>query len=63
MKKMQNLFDQNEKAKFLSDVPTSSRFMGEYSFDKYQAKEFEDMAYFEPLYHKNFLATTPKKLL
>ena len=29
---------------------------------KYEKKEFEDIAYFEPFYLKQFIATTPKKL-
>lgn len=29
---------------------------------KYEKKEFEDTAYFEPFYLKQFIATTPKKL-
>lgn len=29
---------------------------------KYAKKEFEDVAYFEPFYLKQFIATTPKKL-
>ena len=30
---------------------------------KFELSEFEDVAYFEPFYLKDFLATTPKKLL
>jgi len=29
---------------------------------KFAKKEFEDVAYFEPFYLKQFIATTPKKL-
>jgi len=29
---------------------------------KYQNNEFEDVAYFEPFYLKNFIAGIPKKL-
>nr|MCR5561121.1 tRNA (adenosine(37)-N6)-threonylcarbamoyltransferase complex dimerization subunit type 1 TsaB [Bacteroidales bacterium] len=29
---------------------------------KLQKKEFEDLAYFEPFYLKQFIATVPKKL-
>jgi len=28
---------------------------------KYQLKQFEDVAYFEPFYLKDFIATVPKK--
>ena len=30
--------------------------------EKYEKKEFEDIAYFEPFYLKQFIATTPQKL-
>ena len=32
------------------------------AMDRYAKKEFEDVAYFEPFYLKQFIATTPKKL-
>ena len=32
------------------------------AMQKYAKKEFEDVAYFEPFYLKQFIATTPKKL-
>jgi tRNA threonylcarbamoyladenosine biosynthesis protein TsaB len=32
------------------------------AMQKYGKKEFEDIAYFEPFYLKQFIATTPKKL-
>ncbi|MBR5703682.1 MAG: tRNA (adenosine(37)-N6)-threonylcarbamoyltransferase complex dimerization subunit type 1 TsaB [Bacteroidales bacterium] len=32
------------------------------AMQKYAKKEFEDIAYFEPFYLKQFIATTPKKL-
>ncbi|KKX49072.1 hypothetical protein L950_0217460 [Sphingobacterium sp. IITKGP-BTPF85] len=35
--------------------------MSKIAFDKYQAKDFEDVAYFEPYYLKDFVATTAKK--
>mgnify|MGYP003403196768 CR=1 FL=1 len=33
------------------------------TIEKLEAGEFEDSAYFEPFYLKEFQATTPKKLL
>ncbi len=33
------------------------------AFEKYKNRQFENLAYFEPLYLKAFQATTPKKLL
>ena len=43
--------------------PTSARFMGKLIYKKFQDGEFEDPAYFEPNYLKEFQTTTPKKLL
>ena len=39
---------------------TSARFMQGIAENKYNNKEFEDIAYFEPLYLKDFVAITPK---
>tara|TARA_R110002050_G_scaffold154363_1_gene282232 strand:- start:4676 stop:5359 length:684 start_codon:yes stop_codon:yes gene_type:complete len=41
----------------------SASALGEIAFRKYAVKIFEDLAYFEPLYVKNFQAGKPKKLL
>lgn len=42
-------------------VYPSSKDMVLLSYEKYQKLDFEDVAYFEPLYLKDFVATTPKK--
>ncbi len=39
---------------------TSARFMQFLAEQKYNKNEFEDVAYFEPFYLKNFVATIPK---
>ena len=39
----------------------SSKFMPEISRKKFEQKLFEDVAYFEPFYLKDFVATIPKK--
>ncbi len=39
---------------------TSAQFMQNLSRIKYDRNEFEDVAYFEPFYLKNFVATIPK---
>lgn len=39
---------------------TSAQFMQKLTAEKYNNKEFEDLAYFEPFYLKNFVATIPK---
>ncbi len=39
----------------------SSNEMSKLSFDKFVANDFEDVAYFEPFYLKDFVVTTKKK--
>ncbi len=64
--------DCNEKAQtvltkdnfiFLDDkIYPSSTEMSKLSFEKFQNNNFEDVAYFEPYYLKDFLITTSKKI-
>ncbi len=46
---------------FLDDVLPSARFMIPLSNEAYKEKNFENSAYFEPFYLKDFVATIPKK--
>ena len=48
-------------AHFLEDVHPSAASMIIPVFERYQQQRFEDVAYFEPFYLKDFIATTPKK--
>ncbi len=48
-------------AHFITDIHPSSRSMVPIALDHYRNNEFEDTAYFEPFYLKDFIATTPKK--
>lgn len=41
----------------------SSSNMSQLAFSKFNNNDFEDLVYFEPYYLKEFIATTPKKLL
>ena len=41
----------------------SSKDMSFLSFEKYKKKDFVNVAYFEPLYLKDFVATTPKTII
>ena len=54
--------DKNSNATFIDQGLPSAEFVNQIAFDKYQNQEFEDVAYFEPYYLKDFVATTPKKL-
>ena len=46
---------------FIDDVTASASHMIDLAFEKYQAKQFEDVAYSEPNYLKEFFFTTAKK--
>ena len=50
----------NENAVFDDKIVPSAKNMIEISFKKYKNKEFEDVAYFEPYYLKDFIAIKPK---
>lgn len=46
---------------FVDDIEASAQTIGEVAFKKYQNKQFEDVAYFEPFYLKEFVALVSKK--
>lgn len=50
-------------AKFIPDISPSAWAVGELAFKKLLSEDFEDVAYFEPFYLKEFRATVPKALL
>lgn len=50
----------HKNAVFLNKYFPSSKQMASLSQDKYEKKEFENIAYFEPFYLKDFIATSPK---
>lgn len=51
---------QHPNAYFDSQLPSAEQ-MCRLSFKKFQAEEFEDLAYFEPFYLKDFIAIPSKK--
>lgn len=51
---------QSENAVFSGPAATSAGFMTHLSDLKFAAQQFENVAYFEPFYLKNFVATIPK---
>ncbi len=51
----------SQNALFFDNVNTSSRYMEKLSEESFINNKFEDTAYFEPFYLKDFIATTPKK--
>jgi tRNA threonylcarbamoyladenosine biosynthesis protein TsaB len=48
-------------AKFLEGIYPSATEMGSIALQAFQNSEFENLAYFEPFYLKDFVATVPKK--
>ena len=55
-------FIQSPNAIF-KDITVSAKGMISISAEKFKRKQFEDLAYFEPAYLKDFIAGKPKKLL
>lgn len=53
---------EHENAEFLDDFLPSARGMITEAERKFQAGQFENLAYFEPYYLKDFVAGKPKKL-
>jgi tRNA threonylcarbamoyladenosine biosynthesis protein TsaB len=48
-------------ALFTGPDQASARFMIKYTEEKYNNNQWEDVAYFEPFYLKDFVATVPRK--
>lgn len=48
-------------AVFVSNINASAQHMCELVWQAYSNKQFEDVAYFEPYYLKDFVATVSKK--
>ncbi len=46
---------------YLKNIAPSAKSIGELAYESFINKDFEDFAYFEPFYLKEFQATTPKK--
>ena len=51
---------QHPNATFLEGIETSAKYMVSLAESSWQLKRFEDVAYFEPYYLKDFVATIPK---
>ncbi len=61
--KCKEALSKSSNAIFSEDGLPSAQFINQIASEKFENKEFEDVAYFEPYYLKDFIATTPKKLL
>ena len=60
VEKYRNIVSHNN-AYFINNFKHSAANMTELSYTAFKKKKFEDVAYFEPFYLKDFIATTPKK--
>ena len=51
----------HRNAGFIDDFKVSASYMHSPAYEAFNNKAFEDVAYFEPFYLKDFIATVPKK--
>jgi len=58
--KLVKLFD-NPRIHIMKGFKLSASYMAPISLEKFKSGVFEDLAYFEPYYLKDFITTTPKK--
>lgn len=61
--KCKSVLEKHPNAIFVDEVHPSAEFVNQLAFEKLNNNQLEDVAYFEPFYLKDFVATTPKKLL
>ena len=52
---------ENPHAHFIEGINPSAGSMITPALDRYEAQQYEDVAYFEPFYLKDFVATKPRK--
>ncbi|HNP19600.1 MAG TPA: tRNA (adenosine(37)-N6)-threonylcarbamoyltransferase complex dimerization subunit type 1 TsaB [Fulvivirga sp.] len=57
--KFQTMID-HPNAHFINNVFPNAQNIGELASERFEKEEFEDLAYFEPFYLKEFKATKPK---
>jgi tRNA threonylcarbamoyladenosine biosynthesis protein TsaB len=62
MEKCRNVI-RHENAVFVENFNPLARYLADISYFYFLNKKFEDIAYFEPFYLKDFIATTPKNFL
>lgn len=55
------LKQQSEKFIFIDNINPSAQFYGEMVLEKFEKEQFEDLAYFEPNYGKDFYSPKSKK--
>ena len=60
--KCRQFLSQNANSQVEDSFTVSSKGMISLAFEKFKKKQFEETAYFEPYYLKDFVATIPRKL-
>ena len=61
--KCRDVLSVNTNARFIADFNPSAKYLAPLANQKFITKQFEDTAYFEPYYLKDFVAGKPKKLI
>jgi tRNA threonylcarbamoyladenosine biosynthesis protein TsaB len=62
--KCQPILEYHPNAQFLPElIRPSARTVGKLATEAFQARQFEDLASFEPFYLKEFMTTQPKKVV
>ncbi len=56
--KCRAVLEKNKNAFFLENIYPKASAVGELAYQKYQTQSFEDLAYFEPFYLKDFVNNT-----
>ena len=59
--KFKDVPTQTGQAYFIEDISPAAHRIGQLAWQAFQKKQFEDVAYFEPFYLKDFVGTVPKK--
>lgn len=61
--KCKELLGGHPNARFIDSISASATSIGALAESKYENQDFEDLAYFEPFYLKQYIAGKPKKLV
>lgn len=59
--KFDELFEDNPQVEIMPDFKNSARHLSGMAYEAFSRGIFEDVAYFEPYYLKDFVATAPKQ--
>lgn len=63
MPKSREILGNKSNALFIDGIYPRASSIGHLAFEKFKNRDFENTVTFEPFYLKDFIATTPKKLL